>query len=185
MFWSVIQGHREIIRSADNYLQSHNRRPCFCFMCISVTPQHQNICWFGLREGELWEVPRLPQRSWIDSLFFFFFAQLCRWAQFSATPLWTWIKTRTWVCQITAFPDEAGNDLITESQYTCVWGGSREGWRAKEDKQSVKSLNHTHYWGNISGARILMYHEEHSLLNGHFTHFFIHFLHYSKINLYC
>lgn len=76
------------------------------------------------------------------------------------------------VCQINAFTDEAGNDLITLSQYTCVWGGSREGWRAREDKQSVKSLNHTHYWGNISGARILMYHEEHSLLNGHFTHFF-------------
>lgn len=51
------------------------------------------------------------------------------------------------VCQINTFTDEAGNDLITLSQYTCVRGGSREGQWAREDKQSVKSLNHTHYWG--------------------------------------
>lgn len=86
------------------------------------------------------------------------------------------------VCQINTFTDEAGNDLITLSQYTCVRVGSREGRRAREDKQSVKSLNHTHYWGDISRARILMYHEEHSLLNGHFTQFFMHFIHYSKTN---
>lgn len=152
-------------------------------LCFEKNIKLTRICWFGLirrGNGETWA--RLPTGLaviWIDSLF----AQLCHGAHFSATPLWTQIKTRTSVCQITAFTDEAGNDLITPSQYTCVWGGSREGWRAKEDKQSVKSLNHTHYWGNISGARILMYHEEHSLLNGHFTHFFIHFLYYSKINL--
>lgn len=31
--------------------------------------------------------------------------------------------------------------------------------------------SHSLLW-DISGARILMYHEEHSLLNGHFTHFY-------------
>lgn len=63
------------------------------------------------------------------------------------------------VCQINTFTDEARNDLITLSQYTCVWevGGASGGSggesrrRAGEDKQSVKSLNHTHYWGISAG----------------------------------
>ena len=60
-------------------------------------------------------------------------------------------KARCSDCQINTFTDEAGNDVITLSQSTCVWGGIRRGRWAAEDKQSVKSLNHTHYWGYQRG----------------------------------
>lgn len=50
--------------------------------------------------------------------------------------------------------------------------------RGGQTKREI-TKSHSLLW-DISGARILMYHEEHSLLNGHFTHFFMLFIHYSK-----
>lgn len=56
-------------------------------------------------------------------------------------------------------------------------GAAGQGGQTKREITKSHSL-----LGDISGARILMYHEEHSQLNGHFTQFFMHFLHYSKTN---
>lgn len=80
------------------------------------------------------------------------------------------------VCQINTFTDEDGNDLITLSQYTCVRGGGGVGgiWRgaAGQGGQTKREITKSHsLLGDIKRARMLMYHEEHSLLNGHFTHF--------------
>lgn len=57
-------------------------------------------------------------------------------------------------------------------------GGIQAAGRREQTKREI-TKSHS-LLGDISRARILMYHEEHSLLNGHFTLFFMHFPLYSK-----
>lgn len=92
--------------------------------------------------------------------------------------------TRCSVCQINTFTDDARNDLITLSQYTCVQevvGGEIQKGAPGQGGQTKREITKSHslLW-DISRARILMYHEEHSLLNGHLANFFMLFIHYSK-----
>ena len=64
---------------------------------------------------------------------------------------------------------------------TPVYEGGIQREVAGQGGQTKREITKSHslLW-DISGARILMYHEEHSLLNGHFTHFFLLFIPYSK-----
>lgn len=79
------------------------------------------------------------------------------------------------VCQINTFTDDARNDLITLSQYTCVqeWGVGIQKGAPGQGGQTKREITKSHslLW-DISRARILMYHEEHSLLNGHLANFY-------------
>lgn len=63
--------------------------------------------------------------------------------------------------------------MLVEAVGRGTEGGIQAAGRRGQTKREI-TKSHS-LLGDISRARILMYHEEHSLLNGHFTLFFMHF----------